>query len=75
MKYLLTGAQMQRADKYTIEEIGIPSMVLMERAALKVVETLENEQVDFSNILVVCGIGNNGGDGYAIARLLHLTKC
>ena len=72
MKYLLTGAQMQRADKYTIEEIGIPSMVLMERAALKVVETLENEQVDFSNILVVCGIGNNGGDGYAIARLLHL---
>lgn len=72
MKYLLTGKQMQSADRYTIEEIGIPSMVLMERAALKTVEIMEQEQVDLRNVLVVCGSGNNGGDGYAIARLLHL---
>lgn len=72
MKYLLTGKQMQSADKYTIEEIGIPSMVLMERAALKTVEIMEAECLDFRNVLVVCGSGNNGGDGYAIARLLHL---
>lgn len=72
MRYLLTGKQMQSADRYTIEEIGIPSMVLMERAALKTVEIMEEEQVDFHKVLVVCGSGNNGGDGYAIARLLHL---
>lgn len=72
MKYLLTGKQMQNADRYTIDEIGIPSMVLMERAALKTVEIMEEEQLDFRNVLVVCGSGNNGGDGYAIARLLYL---
>ena len=72
MKYIVNGKQMQAADKYTIENIGIPSMVLMERAALSVVEIMEKESLDFTNVLVVCGSGNNGGDGYAIARLLHL---
>lgn len=72
MKYLLTGEQMRAADHYTIEKIGLPSMVLMERAALKVVECMEREQLDFSNILVICGAGNNGGDGYAVARLLFM---
>lgn len=72
MKYIVTGKQMRAADAHTIEQIGIPSMVLMERAALSVLNVLEHEDVDFSNTLVVCGMGNNGGDGYAIARLLHL---
>ena len=72
MIYLPTGGQMRRADLYTIEEIGVPSMVLMERAALEVVRCMEEEQLDFRKVLVVCGSGNNGGDGYAIARLLHL---
>lgn len=72
MRYVVTGEQMQKADKYTIETIGIPSLVLMERAALKVVEAIENAMLDLSKILVVCGSGNNGGDGYAIARLLYL---
>ena len=72
MRYLLTGKQMQSADYYTINEIGIPSMVLMERAALKTVEIMEQENLNFKDVLVVCGSGNNGGDGYAIARLLHL---
>lgn len=71
MIYLPTGEQMKRADNYTIETIGIPSMVLMERAALEVVACMEEERVDFRKVLVVCGNGNNGGDGYAIARLLH----
>lgn len=72
MKYIVTGKQMQKADQYTIEQIGIPSMVLMERAALRTVKALEMENVDCKNVLVVCGSGNNGGDGYAIARLLHI---
>lgn len=72
MIYLPTGEQMRRADLYTIEEIGVPSMVLMERAALEVVRCMEEEQLDFRKMLVICGSGNNGGDGYAIARLLHL---
>lgn len=72
MIYLPTGEQMRRADLYTIEKIGVPSMVLMERAALEVVRCMEEEQLDFRRVLVICGSGNNGGDGYAIARLLHL---
>ncbi len=72
MKYLLTGQQMSAADKYTIENIGIPSMVLMERVALETVKVVEEEALNLERVLVVCGSGNNGGDGYAIARLLHL---
>ena len=63
---------MQCADRYTIDTIGIPSLVLMERAALEAVRLMEEEGTDLSRVLVVCGSGNNGGDGYAIARLLHL---
>lgn len=72
MEYILNSRQMKEADRYTIEEIGVPSMVLMERAALSVVEEMEQKGRDLGKILVVCGAGNNGGDGWAIARLLHL---
>lgn len=75
MQYILTGEQMKRADRYTIETIGIPSMVLMERAALGVLDALETDKADLSHVLIVCGSGNNGGDGYALARLLHLKGC
>ena len=70
MRYLPDGAQMQAADKYTIEQLGVPSLVLMERAALKVVEAIHEKGIDTSRTLVVCGSGNNGGDGFAVARLL-----
>lgn len=71
MQYLVTVDQMKTADMYTINEIGLPSMVLMERAAMQCVEILYKKEVDCSKTLVVCGPGNNGGDGFAIARLLH----
>lgn len=71
MRYLPNGDWMQKADAHTIEEIGIPSVVLMEHAASRTVEILEKEEIDCSNALIVCGSGNNGGDGFAIARLLH----
>lgn len=75
MKYLPNGVWMQKADRHTIEEIGIPSIVLMEHAAYKMVEVLQEEKFDCSNCLIVCGSGNNGGDGFAIARLLFGQGC
>ncbi len=72
MRYYPTGTQMRAADLFTIEQIGIPSLVLMERAALECVRHMEEQKLDFSKVLIVCGSGNNGGDGYTIARLLHL---
>lgn len=58
-------------DQYSIQEIGIPSMVLMERAALAVVQELERREGKKEAILCLCGVGNNGGDGIAVARMLH----
>lgn len=70
MEYILNGAQMKAADTHMIQEVGIPSLVLMERAALACVSVMKKRGVDLSKALVVCGSGNNGGDGFAIARLL-----
>lgn len=70
MRYLLNSQQMKNCDNYTIEAIGLPSMVLMERAALAVYEELLGGSYDLRRVLVVCGCGNNGGDGMAVARLL-----
>ena len=53
MRYLPTGAQMKQGDQKTITEMGMPSMVLMERAALSVVERMESEQLDLKKVLVV----------------------
>ncbi len=61
---------MKEADRHTIEDLGVPSLVLMERAALKTVETMEKRGIDTSKALIVCGSGNNGGDGFAAARIL-----
>lgn len=66
---------MKAGDTKTIEEFGMPSMVLMERAALQCVTVMEQNAIDLSRPLIVCGSGNNGGDGFAIARLLHLKGC
>ncbi len=72
MRYLPDGVQMKAADTYTIKELGVPSLVLMERAALKVVEAMNERKVDTSRTLVwSVRSGNNGGDGFAVARLLQ----
>ena len=74
MKQVVTCQEMKSCDSYTIERMGVPSCVLMERAALKVVEELEKRFTTENikqKILCVCGSGNNGGDGVAIARILH----
>lgn len=72
MKYVLKAHEMKEYDRDTSERIGIPSMVLMERAALSVVDAvLENRQLP-GKVLIAAGTGNNGGDGLAIGRLLAL---
>ena len=73
MKYAVTGSQMKQIDQDTIQRIGIPSLVLMERAALAVAETVEKlaaEEGGKARILAVCGTGNNGADGIAAGRIL-----
>ncbi|MFY9482251.1 MAG: NAD(P)H-hydrate epimerase, partial [Tissierellaceae bacterium] len=72
MEYLVTSNEMKACDYNTINKIGIPSMVLVERAALGALEELVDHGFDLSRVLVVCGRGNNGADGFALARLLHL---
>lgn len=74
MRGVVTAAEMKALDANTIEKAGIPSLVLMERAALQTAtEIIKRVNTkDKEKILVVCGTGNNGGDGLAIARLLHL---
>lgn len=75
MKQIVTCKEMKALDGNMIEGIGIPSCVLMERAALKVAEELERMLADKKQeerILCVCGSGNNGGDGVAVARILKL---
>ena len=75
MKQIVTCKEMKILDGNTIEKTGVPSCVLMERAALKVTEEIEarlNDRKHKEHILCVCGSGNNGGDGVAIARILKL---
>lgn len=85
MRYLVTAEEMRRYDANTIEKLGIPGMVLMERAALAardmVLKLLGAEPgglrgaLRAPEVLVLAGVGNNGGDGLALARLLAEKGC
>ena len=70
MKYLLTGTEMAQADRATSEIIGIPSIVLMERAALAVTQEIADRFPVAARVTVLAGPGNNGADGLAVGRLL-----
>src|ERR671915_2301818 len=69
---ILNAEQMREADRFTIEEIGIPSLVLMENAGRQVVAAIEAafEERLAGRVAVLCGRGNNGGDGFVVARTL-----
>jgi NAD(P)H-hydrate epimerase len=69
---VFTAQQMRDFDRAATDEYSIPSIVLMENAALRVVEFLEMKFAPLQDkkIIVLCGKGNNGGDGFAIARHL-----
>lgn len=68
---ILSASQIREADSYTIKHEPISSAALMERAASACVEWLLKHQSDKKQIYIFCGSGNNGGDGLAIARMLH----
>lgn len=68
---MLTSAEMKASDKAAIEEYGIGSMVLMERAALQTVQIILDRYGTDLYVGVMAGSGNNGGDGIAIARILQ----
>ena len=65
-----TSEQMRLIDKKTEEIAGIPSIVLMENAAISCVSVILKEE-NLKKVLIFCGKGNNGGDGFAIARHLY----
>ncbi|GHA66036.1 bifunctional ADP-dependent NAD(P)H-hydrate dehydratase/NAD(P)H-hydrate epimerase [Pontibacter akesuensis] len=68
---LLTATQTREADAFTIKEEGITSTDLMERAARAFTCWFENKFPPGREVHIFCGPGNNGGDGLAVARLLH----
>jgi NAD(P)H-hydrate epimerase len=68
---VLDNDGMREADRHTIEDLGVPGMVLMENAATGVVDAIREVFPEARRILILCGPGNNGGDGFAAARHLH----
>jgi ADP-dependent NAD(P)H-hydrate dehydratase / NAD(P)H-hydrate epimerase len=70
---ILTAAQMQEIDRLTSERYGVPSLTLMENAGRGVVEFLARRfsPLEGQKIVILCGRGNNGGDGLVVARLLR----
>src|SRR5882672_7045771 len=75
MQKVLTAEQMREVDRLTTERYGIPSILLMENAAHAVARVITEKlggSVKGKSILVLCGKGNNGGDGAALARILGI---
>lgn len=69
----VTTQQMREIDRLATEEFGIPSLLLMENAGRGIAEILIAQKA--ARVLVVCGKGNNGGDGFVTARHLHNRGC
>ncbi|GAA5090503.1 bifunctional ADP-dependent NAD(P)H-hydrate dehydratase/NAD(P)H-hydrate epimerase [Chryseobacterium ginsengisoli] len=69
---IFTAEQIRNCDEYTIKNEHIPSIQLMERAAQACVDWISENCKNHRNFAVFCGNGNNGGDGFAIARMLYL---
>ena len=70
MKRIATCSEMQAIDAYSIHEIGIPGMVLMEKAAMALYDEVTKRIDHHSRSLIVVEKGNNGGDGLALGRML-----
>ena len=75
--HIVNASQMQELDQRTIHEAGVPVEVLMERAGNGVVTALEEMEGSLhgKTVAIFCGKGNNGGDGFVVARLLRRKGC
>ncbi|PYX70329.1 MAG: bifunctional ADP-dependent NAD(P)H-hydrate dehydratase/NAD(P)H-hydrate epimerase, partial [Acidobacteria bacterium] len=71
---IVTAAEMREIDRVTSEKFGVPSLILMENAGSAVVEQVLRLWQSGLRMLVICGKGNNGGDGFVVARLLAERK-
>ena len=73
MQMIVTASEMQRMDRETIESFGLPGRVLMENAGRGVIDVIAKTFPDICDhhVGIVAGRGNNGGDGFVIARYLH----
>jgi len=69
---ILTAEAMAKVDRAAVDELGVPSMVLMENAALGLAEAVAVSFPDAETVAIYCGPGNNGGDGLALARHLAI---
>jgi hydroxyethylthiazole kinase-like uncharacterized protein yjeF len=67
---VLTAEEMREADRLTIEEVGLPGVVLMENAGAAVAAALRERFAHARHVAVLCGKGNNGGDGLVVTRRL-----
>lgn len=75
MHYLLTSSEMSQIDQHTIQVLGVPGIDLMESAGDAVAQVC-SEMVEMpAHAVVACGKGNNGGDGFVVARLLAEAGC
>jgi NAD(P)H-hydrate epimerase len=68
---IVTAAEMREIDRLTSERFGVPSLTLMENAGAAVAEFVTSQYPQAKRIAVLCGKGNNGGDGFVAARKLH----
>ena len=74
MEYVVNSAEMKRYDNNTSSVLGVPEIVLMERAAIEMYRDISLTYMDVlkrTKVLILCGVGNNGGDGIALSRLLR----
>ena len=68
---ITTAAEMREIDRATTERFGVPSLTLMENAGSAIAQFILEKYGEANRVAVVCGKGNNGGDGFVVARKLH----
>src|SRR5580704_7181230 len=66
-----TAAEMREIDRATTDRFGVPSLTLMENAGSAVAQFILHNYSTANRVVVICGRGNNGGDGFVVARKLH----
>src|SRR3954453_19020755 len=72
---IVTAAEMREIDRVSTERFDVPSLPLMENAGAAVADFITKNFASAKRIGVICGKGNNGGDGFVVARKLHAQGC